>query len=155
MGYPADIAAYNNAGKVVLIVEVKSRRGTSTDWAAKTRHNILAHSSALSVPFFLLALPDRFYLWKSTGSEIIKEDEPPTFEVDALPLLNPYYKQLGRTTAESLSGGGFELIVVSWLTEILRANDLSDLSEQNRRWLQESGLYQVLRGARLAVEARV
>ena len=154
MGYPADIAAYDNAGKVVLIVEVKSRRGTSADWAAKTRRNILAHSSALAVPYFLLALPDRFYLWKSTGSETIKEGEPPTFEVDAFPLLRPYYERLGQATADSLSGGGFELIVASWLTEILWAQDPSDLSEQNRQWLEESGLYQALRGARLAVEAQ-
>ena len=38
-----DLIAYDAAGRVVLIGEVKSRLGTSEQWAARFRENILAH----------------------------------------------------------------------------------------------------------------
>jgi hypothetical protein len=41
---PIDFIAYDADGKVVLLAEAKSRRGTSASWAAKLRRNMLAHS---------------------------------------------------------------------------------------------------------------
>lgn len=44
---PIDFIAYDADGKVVLLAEAKSRRGTSASWAAKLRRNMLAHSYSL------------------------------------------------------------------------------------------------------------
>jgi hypothetical protein len=43
---------------------VKNKVGTSGDWAARLRQNILAQRGFPGVNFFLLMTPDRFYLWK-------------------------------------------------------------------------------------------
>ena len=39
----ADVVAYDQEGKLALIVEAKGRTHTSRDWAIKMRRNILAH----------------------------------------------------------------------------------------------------------------
>ena len=43
MSARADLALYSSHGQLTAIVEIKSKMGTSRDWAAKTRRNILAH----------------------------------------------------------------------------------------------------------------
>ena len=38
----ADLALYEPGGRPVALAEVKNKRGTSREWAAKTRRNLLA-----------------------------------------------------------------------------------------------------------------
>ena len=53
------------------------------------RRNMLAHGVVPNSRFFLLALPDRLYLWKDVGNtpDLVE----PTYEVDATPFFEPYY----------------------------------------------------------------
>ena len=93
MQHTADIAAYDTDGQLVLVVETKNKLGTSSVWAAKMRRNILAHGLLPKTRFFLLALPDRFYLWRDVS--IIPELAEPNYEIDSAPFLQPYYDRAG------------------------------------------------------------
>ena len=43
MKFKADMVVYDRAGQLALVVEAKNKLGTSSDWAAKMRRNMLAH----------------------------------------------------------------------------------------------------------------
>ncbi len=43
MTSPADLTLYNRDGQLIAVAEVKNKQGTSREWAAKLRRNILAH----------------------------------------------------------------------------------------------------------------
>lgn len=146
----ADILAFDRNGQLALIAEVKNKRGTSGEWAAKMRRNMYAHGLLPDTPFFLLALPDRFYLWKNGGEDA--EILEPTQQVDPRPFLQPYYEQTG-VGADGLTGKGFELIVSSWLNQVLRARSPQDLPDGGRDWLIGSGLFDRLAGGHLELEA--
>src|SRR5687768_11362330 len=87
----ADFAVYSPKGEIVLIVEAKVLTETSSGWATRTRRNILEHDVTPNSRFFLLALPDRFYLWKDAS--ITPELVEPSYEIDAVPFLQPYYEK--------------------------------------------------------------
>lgn len=146
----ADIVAFDQSGQLALIVEVKSKLGTSKEWAKRMRRNLYAHGLLPSVPFFLLALPDRFYLWKNAGSQAEALD--PTFEIAPATFLRPYYDRAGVASNE-LTGETFELIVAGWLLAVMRADGLTDLEGDNLEWLAGSGLLDRLSGGRLELEA--
>lgn len=146
----SDIVAFDRSGQLVLIVEVKCKFGTSDEWAKRMRGNLYAHGLLPSVPFFLLALPDRFYLWKDVGSEA--EAVGPTMLFDPTAFLRPYYDRAG-VTPDDLTGKTFELIVAGWLSAVIRADSLADLEGDNLEWLATSGLLDRLSGGRLELEA--
>jgi len=144
-----DIVAYDRHGQLVLIVEIKKKLGTSSQWATMLKRNILAHGALPDARFFLLALPDRFYLWKNAGSwsGLVQ----PMLEIDPQPFLLPYYQKAG-VTPEQIGGRGFELIVTSWLADLLRSEVLPDRAKNGQKWLVESGLFEAISGGRLEHE---
>ena len=146
----ADILAFDRNGQLALIAEVKNKRGTSTNWAAKMRRNMFAHGLMPNAPFFLLALPDAFYLWENTGRGL--EPIEPTQRVDPTPFLQPYYEGSGIAPTD-LTGRSFELIVTSWLNQVLRAKSPRELSNGTQDWLVKSGLFDRLAGGHLELEA--
>jgi len=151
MKYIADMAVYDKKGQLSLVVEAKSKLNTSSNWAAKMRRNLLAHGLMPDTHFFLLALPDRFYLWKDAG--IIPEEVPPTYEIDPKPFLQPYYNGAG-ISLDSFTGESFELIISSWLSTLLQVDVLPE-ELQGQDWLVESGLFEAIRYGHLAAEATV
>lgn len=144
-----DIVAFDKGGQLVLIVEVKNKRGTSVEWARRLRRNMYASGSKAMAPYCLLALPDRFYLWKNAGEtqEVIE----PALEIDPTPFLQPYYDESGVLPGE-LAGDSFEIIVAAWLNEVLRTASPLDLEGKNQGWLIKSGLFDSLIGGRLELE---
>lgn len=148
MASRADIVAYDNKGKLTLVIEVKNKLGTTSEWAARMRRNILAHGLLPSTRFFLLALPDRFYLWKDKP---LPQVEKPTYEIDPSPFLKPYLQKAG-VRPDKLSNEGLELLIRSWLSELLQASELPDALKQNNEWLVESGLLDALKRGRVASE---
>jgi hypothetical protein len=147
-----DLAAYNRDDELVLIVEVKTKRAASKEWAARLRRNILAHGILPSAKFFLLTLPDRFYLWKDVGNNLAEIE--PTYTIDARPILTPYFEQAG-IEPDKISGASFELIVASWLRELVHSDKVPEGNGADRNWLIESGLYDAVAGGRLAYEVAV
>ncbi|NOQ35338.1 MAG: hypothetical protein GQ569_05515 [Methylococcaceae bacterium] len=153
MNIHADVAAYNSDGELTLIVEVKNKLGTDSEWATKMRRNILAHGLLPNVRFFLLALPDRFYLWKDKSST---EIEKPTYEIDAKAFLKLYFEKV-HIQPEKISGMGFEILINLWLNELLQKSSLLESFKQdkNNQWLIESGLLEVIKHGRIVSETIV
>jgi hypothetical protein len=144
----ADILAFDQNGQLALIAEVKNKRGTTDEWAAKMRRNMYAHGLLPQAPFFLLALPDKFYLWKDAGMDVVE----PTQKVDPRPFLRAYYEKTG-VSADSLTSNSFELLVTSWLHQVLRAKSPQELPEGTQDWLVSTGLFDKLAGGYLEFEA--
>jgi hypothetical protein len=136
-----DIMAYDSKGNLALVVEVKNKRGTDHEWATRMRRNILTHGLIPNAQYFLLALPDRFYLWKDKPRP---ELEKPQYEIDPLPFLKPFLERAG-VQPERLSSPGFELLVMSLLNELAQTGELPDSeSNGNNAWLTESGLLEAI-----------
>ncbi len=119
----ADIVVFDKNSQLALIAEVKSKRGTSSDWAKKMRRNMYAHGLLPETPFFLLALPDRFYLWKNVHNTL--EPLEPTQQIDPTPFLQPYYVRSGISPSE-LFEESFDLVVVAWLNQVLGVDNVQD-----------------------------
>jgi len=145
-----DLVAYDRNGQLVLIVEVKSKLRASPTWAARFRRNILAHGNFPNAPYFLMVFPDQFYLWKNNGSN--QEIDEPNYVIDAQPILQPYFEQSG-VTAEHVSGQSLELIVSSWLSNLMRT--APDDLEGHLQWSIDSGLLNAVAGGRLDQEVVV
>lgn len=142
----ADIAVYGKDKRLQLLVEVKSRHGTSSDWAAQMRRNMYAHGLLPETRFFLLALSDKFYLWKDVGISI--EAIEPTYEINFLFFLEPYYRK-AHVSPSKISGASLELIVSSWLTQIITVPSVDLLSQDYKNWLIDSGLFDAIQGGYL------
>jgi hypothetical protein len=56
-------------------------------------------------------------------------------------------------TADEISGQSLELIVSSWLGEIIHSDKLPEHTNAAERWLIESGLYAALARGRFEHEA--
>ena len=148
----ADIAVYDPDGQLQLVVEIKNRPGASAEWATRLRHNLLVHSFIPRAPYFLLALPDFFYLWTDalSASNLAKPD----YEIEATEILAPYLNQL-PWTLNDLSKYGFEMIVTSWLERIVYTDLQIDEVGPNLQWLFDSGLYEAILHGSVAIEATV
>lgn len=141
-----DLMVYDRNGQIVLIVEVKKKLGTSSEWATMLRRNIFAHGALPAAKFFLLALPDRFYLWKNVASR--PELVQPTFEIDSQPLLQPYFDRVG-VSIEKITGRSFELIIAAWLDDLLHLETAPEGGDKQKGWIVESGLFEAIRGGHL------
>jgi hypothetical protein len=141
-----DVIAYDPDGRVILLAEAKSRVGTSAEWAAQFRRNMLAHGTLPNAQFFLIATPERMYFRKQDGRGV--QDAPPEFTIDAAAEFKPYFDRLEKTS-QGVSGQALELLVLSWLTEIARTGDARSKKDPSRRWLADSGLIGSLEKARI------
>ena len=142
-----DILINDHHTNPVLTVEIKKKFNASVQWAVQLRRNIAAHGSLPKTRFFLLALPDQFYLWKEEGKELLFNK--PAYSLDPRPFLAPYVEHAG-ITLEEISEQSFELIVTSWLIEIMNATRDDIAANENQRWLVDSGLYEEIAEGYLA-----
>jgi hypothetical protein len=145
-----DLSVDNRNGQRVLVVEVKRKTNVSPEWAATLRRNILAHETFPQAPYFLMVFPDRFYLW--SDPKTYQEQNEPTYSIDASSILHPYFERAG-VTPDQISGDSLELIVASWLGEIINSNQPPDNIDAAQQWLIESGLYAALVGGKFEHEA--
>ena len=134
---------YNPDGKLQLVVEVKNRPGASAEWGAHLRRNLLAHAFIPHSPYFLLALPDFFYLWKDAVSLDIRAT--PDFQISAPEVMAPYLNRFSPPLSlNDLSHAGFELLMTAWLEDIIRTELQRDAVDPNLQWLFDSGLYEAI-----------
>lgn len=145
----ADLALYDRNGQLIAVVEIKNKQGTSREWAMKLRRNLHTHEGYPQAEFFLLATPDRLYLWRNvgTGPSLI----PPTYEIDAQPIFAPYFERTGASPTD-ISGNAFELIVTSWLEELARSHEPTGTYAVKQPQLAESGFLTTVRDSRIAYE---
>lgn len=114
-----DLILYRQDGRPVAVAEVKMKLGTSPEWAAQLRRNVLAHGGFRPAEFFLLVTPEWIYLWRDAGTEPVAV--PPTFVIDARPLLKPYF-DAAKVAAHQIDGHAFELVVGAWLADLTRTD---------------------------------
>jgi hypothetical protein len=145
-----DLSVDNRNGQLALVVEVKRKTNVSSEWAAKLRRNILAHGTFPKAPYFLMVFPDKFYLW--SNAKAYQDQSEPTYTIDASPILQPYFERAG-VTADQIGGASLELIVTSWLGEVIHSDELPENIEASQQWLIESGLYAALAGGKFEHEA--
>jgi hypothetical protein len=145
-----DFIAYDDIGRVILLGEVKSRVGTSGEWAARFRRNMLAHGVLPRALFFLIATPERMYFWKQDQPDVA--EEPPGFTVDATKEFKPYLETVSRTR-QAVSEQALELMVFSWLKDIARTGDERVKRDPSLKWLAESGLIDSLENAHIEISS--
>jgi hypothetical protein len=145
----ADIAVYDPDHKLQLIVEVKSKDGAPASWAARMRRNLLAHSMISNTRFFMLATPDSFYLWRDADAQ---GEVLPHFRIDATQLLAAYAGRQ-QLPADGISGYGLELLVASWLTDVMNSGLSEETVTADLRWLFDSGLYEAIKNGSVASQA--
>lgn len=93
-----DIAVIDNQGVTILAVEAKVKWGTDSEWASQMRRNLAAHDVLPRAHYYLLALPDRFYLWNNDGKASHQIWLEPILEIDSVSVLKPYFEQIGINT---------------------------------------------------------
>jgi hypothetical protein len=145
----ADLTLYDRDRRLIAVAEVKNKLGTSPDWAAKLRRNLLAHERHYSADFFLLVTPDRLYIWKNAGAAPTLVQ--PTYEIDAQPIFTPYFEKAG-VNSSNISGHAFELVVAAWLGDLVRSEEQQEALTNGQRWLVESGFLTAVRDGRIAYE---
>jgi len=145
----ADLTLYDSSGRLTAAAEIKNKLGTTSEWAAKTRRNLLAHSGICSADFFLLITPDRLYVWKNAGADSI--ETPPTYEADAKPLFAPYLERAGLGPHLE-SSHAFELVVSTWLGDVIRSSELAETNSDNDNWLTTSGFRNAIKNSRIEFE---
>ena len=144
LGFQWNLEVKNRSGQLVLAVEVKTKLNAAPDWAAKFRRNLLAHEEAPQAPYFLMAFPDRMFLWIESN---IQSDREPDYVIDALPIFQPYFERAG-IQPNQISGQGFEFLVGTWLSELT----LSETINESQTWLFDSGLHSAISGGRIEYE---
>jgi hypothetical protein len=141
-----DFTLFDRHRKLVALVEAKNKRGTTPAWAAEYRRNLLSHNNDLgTADFFVMATPDRLYVWKGTGSEPAVLE--PTYTIDALPVFEPYFRRAGISPDE-VDAYTFEFIVGAWLSELT----LGHQEPASPSWLLESKFLDSVREGRLSYE---
>jgi len=145
----SDITVLDSSGQTVLMVELKARTGTSKDWATMYRRNLAAQGFLPKVPFFLIATPDHFYLWKNAPSAAVAIN--PDYDVDATEVLDPYYRK-SNLDPQIIIGAAFELIVAAWLADVREGGADNGAAQRRHRWLAKSGLLEALRGGRVVFQ---
>ena len=144
----ADIAVYSPDDRLKLIVEVKSYRNATDEWAAKVRRNLLADGFIPASEFFLLVLPEYSYLWRRCES---LDAVPADYKFSTEDVL-----QLRGDTAnpDRLSSFGLELLTSSWLNA-LAVSQVSRGEVPELDWIFDSGLYDSIKDGSVKVESEL
>jgi hypothetical protein len=150
MNNTSDFIVRSSDNKLQLVVEVKTKRGSDSNWAASWRRNLFAHAQIPSAPYFLLALPDRFYLWKDASIKVV----PPDYEVDAKQVLSPYLKELS-VPLDELTEQSFELLIRNWLDDVTADHRNSWSKTRATEQLQRSGLYEAIKDGLISTQMAV
>lgn len=143
-----DFSLYDRLGQLAALVDVRSVWGTSTEWAAKLRRNLLAHGEIPRGPFLLVAAPERIFLWRdAAGGDPLAT---PDYEADAEPLFRPYLPKSGPAASlRAIDSQAFELVVQSWLSDLMRGepesvptafadSGFADAIRQGRIWYEHA-----------------
>ena len=148
-----DVVAYDHNGQIVLIIEAKSRTNRSISWATQLRCSFHQMYSILPLSqYFMLALPDKLYLWKNNAPNFDPMATP--YEINPEPFFDPYYKK-ANVNPNDLSGSSFELILNSWINELVSCGLSPDLPYDHREILRQSGLRDALKGCRIVTDVEV
>lgn len=142
-----DIAGYSSDKRLLLVVQVKTIRGTSPEWAMQLRRNLLSYPSLSDAPYFLIVTPDAIYLWKNNAPP----DAPPDHAINGKEILEAYANKLSLSL-EGMSIYGFEMLVATWLQDLIFSDLSPETADPSLQWLFESGLYGAMKNGLVLLE---
>ena len=132
MSNAADFVVQSPDKKVQLVVEAKGRTNATEEWAKAMRRNLIKHELLSPAPYFILALPDHFYIWRDARSATTV---PPDFRAETAEVLKSYLKS-SQTALKDLSEESFEIIVKSWLEDLV-SGELAATATVGHQWLAD------------------
>ncbi|HAO12473.1 MAG TPA: hypothetical protein DCQ51_15200 [Planktothrix sp. UBA8407] len=137
------MSVYNRENQLILIVEVKRRSNPSLPWVLELGWKIFESKNFPKSPYIMLVFTDSIYLWSNLNHQ--KQIAEPSYIIDATPIFQPYFERAG-VTADQINPQSFEMIVTSWLREIIHSQTFGKESDQSQQWLVESGLGTAIAG---------
>jgi hypothetical protein len=146
MSSQPDITLRNQRGEPLIIFDIRAKHHTTPQWAAELRRNLLAHDEFPSTQYFMIVTPDRLYLWRGLKPET--EAVLPDFVVDSRPLFLPYLQKTS-VDLDRISRFVFEMLVISWLSDLVYARRETEGMEPDQAWLMDSGFLDATRDGTL------
>ena len=95
---------------------------------------MLSHGILPWAKYFLIATPERMYLWKQERPN--PAEVPPEFTIDAVKVFQPYFQKLHQEPSK-IGPEAFELLVLTWLTDIARSGEHKLKQDTSSAWLSE------------------
>jgi len=129
-----------------LVVEAKNTVAPTPEWPLRFLRNLFVHAAIPRTEYFLLALRDHLYLWRSPDP---MGQKPADFEADTAATLAPYLRALPKNRLETMSERGFELLVYAWLADLVAG---AEPEPEAARWLEDSGLLDSIRNGTLTAQ---
>lgn len=145
----SDIVVFSETGRPVLAAEVKTKLNASIDWAIRFRRNMLLHGHLPETEFFLIATPDQFFVWKNADRDLLSSI--PTQVLDSRSMLTSYFEQT-NVAPENISGSSFELIINSWLAELMYVEASEEQANYVPQEIVDLGLREAIRGGHVGQE---
>jgi hypothetical protein len=142
----ADIMVYSRDHRLQLTVGVMAIKGTTDEWVAKYRREVVADGLIAQSRFFLFVLPEHLYLWRDNTST---EPVPADYKVRAEEVLAPFVRtrRLEELSAESLT-----FTVSLWLTILINSIITPDSAGPELQWVFDSGLYDAIKHGLVELE---
>ncbi len=78
---------------------------------------MLSHGLLPASKYFLIATPERLYLWRQEQPD--SAEAPPQLTVDAENVLEPYFQKLHQEPS-NIAPEAFEHLVLAWLKDIAK-----------------------------------
>lgn len=151
--YFSDLIIRGESGQPLALVEIKGDLASSRERAAILRRNVLAHTTAADVPFFLLLTPSVGYLWKfnpplDAANSLVR---PPDAEFSTSEILQHYVP--GQDEDIRQADSILELIFYQWLSDL--ANGANGRGPRKSRALADVGFLEAMRGAHVILEGEL
>ena len=144
-----DITIYDRSEQPALVAETKTRLGVSPEWARQFRANLAEDHDFPVARYFMLAFPDKFYLWDDSDVAAVV-DRAPDYEIDARPLLRSYFENTSIDPAK-IHGSTFILIFSSWLSAFVHSYSEDEIADMPN-WMLDSELYGAIAGGHFRQE---
>jgi hypothetical protein len=106
---------------------------------------LLVHSAIPNTPFFFVAFPDNFYLWKE--EKLGSFDKSADYDLDANEIIKNYAEKV-HTSPQEMSPQEFDILVADWLKDLVKAKS----SKDSLKWATKSGLYHAIKDGSVAIE---
>ncbi len=162
-----DVAVFDSHKRLLSVVEVKNRLRVSENWAAQLRYDMVSNAIVPDSRYFVLALPDIFFLWKNAESE--KSMTNPSGKADASKILPSYLEKLSLSlddisVKDSLEFREepyevlqkhhiFQQVITFWLKDVVQS-DFSEMNDFHKSFV-DSGFYDDIKGGEVVVDALV
>jgi hypothetical protein len=132
MADAVDFVVKSPDNETQLVVEATSSMSLTKNWPAHMRRNLLQHTGHWPHAYFILARPDRLFIWEDGHKAGTVQ---PDNTLDTKEVLGPYLNKAVGSLG-GLSGESFEIVVRTWLEDVVSSG--TSLGEKPA---QLTGLY--------------